>query len=131
MTRPVSLHRLTHKEKSFVWSRDTCRIATVDRIGWPHCVPVGYLYKGGNFYIPANRKSKKVVNIRRNSFACIVIDDEPPERGLMLQGRVVILEGERFRKLARWMGSKTGWTTGSESVMLVLSPEKKVSWGLR
>ncbi len=108
---------------------DTCRIATIGRDGWPHCVPVGYVYRNGRFYIPANKNSKKVLNLRNNRRACIVIDDEQ-ERVLMLQGPVEIVEDKRFMKLKEWMVAKTGWTIGDESAILVLTPEKKASWKL-
>jgi nitroimidazol reductase NimA-like FMN-containing flavoprotein (pyridoxamine 5'-phosphate oxidase superfamily) len=102
------------------------RIATTSPEGWPHCVPVGYLYKNGRFYIPADKNSKKVKNLRNDPRACVVIDDEH-ENVLMIQGRVRIVEGREFLELKRWMTAKTGWTLGEESdgSILVLRPAKK------
>jgi general stress protein 26 len=116
-------------ELRLVRRHDVCRIATVSRGGWPHCVPVGYLYKNGRFYIPANKKSKKVRNLRTHSRACIVIDDAQ-ENVLMIQGRVEIVEGREFLKFKQWMTAKTGWTLGRESdgAILVLKPSKKARW---
>jgi nitroimidazol reductase NimA-like FMN-containing flavoprotein (pyridoxamine 5'-phosphate oxidase superfamily) len=116
-------------ELNLVRTHDVCRIATVSRDGWPHCVPVGYLYKNGRFYIPGNKKSKKVMNLRNDPRACIVIDDEQ-ENVLMVQGRVRIVEGRDSLKLKRWMTAKTGWTLGKESdgAILVLKPSKKARW---
>jgi nitroimidazol reductase NimA-like FMN-containing flavoprotein (pyridoxamine 5'-phosphate oxidase superfamily) len=116
-------------ELNLVRMHDVCRIATVSRGGWPHCVPVGYLYKNGQFYIPASKKSKKVRNLRADSRACVVIDDEQ-ESVLMIQGRVRIVEGREFLELKRWMTAKTGWTLGKESdgAILVLKPSKKAKW---
>jgi nitroimidazol reductase NimA-like FMN-containing flavoprotein (pyridoxamine 5'-phosphate oxidase superfamily) len=118
--------RFSATELKLVRARDVCRIATVSHGGWPHCVPVGYLYKNGRFYIPANKKSKKVRNLRADSRACIVIDEEK-EEVLMIQGRVEIVEGRDFLKLKRWMTAKTGWTLSGESdgAILILTPWKK------
>jgi nitroimidazol reductase NimA-like FMN-containing flavoprotein (pyridoxamine 5'-phosphate oxidase superfamily) len=118
-------------ELDLVRSHDVCRIATISPNRWPHCVPVGYLYKNRQFYVPVSKKSKKVKNLRTNPRACIVIDDEE-ERVLMIQGLVEIVEGERFVKLKRWMTEKTGWTLGSEreGAILVLTPKNKSIWKL-
>lgn len=119
------------RDLALVKGRDVCRIATITQDGWPHCVPVGYLYRKGQFYIPVNKSSKKVSNIRANHRACIVIDDEK-ERVLMIQGHVEIIEDKRFIKLKRWIIAKTGWTIGEQSTgaILVLTPEKKAAWKL-
>jgi general stress protein 26 len=116
-------------ELDLVRTHDVCRIATVSRGGWPHCVPVGYLYKNGRFYIPADKNSKKVKNLRNDPRACVVIDDEH-ENVLMIQGRVRIVEGREFLELKRWMTAKTGWTLGEESdgSILVFGPAKKAKW---
>ena len=121
--------RFSPAELKLVRAHDVCRIATVSPSGWPHCVPVGYLYKNGRFYIPANKKSKKVRDLRADSRACIVIDDKQ-ENVLMIQGRVEIVEGREFLKLKRWMTAKTGWTLSgaSEGAILVLTPWKKAKW---
>ena len=50
------LLNLTRAEEQFVRARDTCRIATITKEGWPHRVPVGYLYKKEDFYIPSSRR---------------------------------------------------------------------------
>ena len=76
------------EETQFIKTRDTCRIATVGRDGWPHCVPVGYLYERKLFYIPSAGTAKKISNLRTNGLACIVIDDDNSrERGIMIQGK--------------------------------------------
>jgi nitroimidazol reductase NimA-like FMN-containing flavoprotein (pyridoxamine 5'-phosphate oxidase superfamily) len=119
------------RELSLLKGHDICRIATITQDGWPHCVPVGYLYRKGQFYIPVNKSSKKVSNLRANHRACIVIDDEK-QNVLMVQGHVEIIEDKRFTKLKRWMTVKTGWTISEPSLgaILVLRPEKKASWKL-
>jgi nitroimidazol reductase NimA-like FMN-containing flavoprotein (pyridoxamine 5'-phosphate oxidase superfamily) len=121
--------KLSKTELDLVRAHNVCRIATVSRDGWPHCVPVGYVYRNGFFYIPTNKKSKKARNLRVNTRASIVIDDEN-ERVLLIQGRAEVVVGERFRKLRKMMTSRTGWTIGEQSTgaILVLSPERKAAW---
>lgn len=122
----------TPKELAFIRSRDTVRIATVGPKGWPHCVPVGYLYRNRRLYIPAGKTSKKVRNLRLDNRACLVIDDEKRSSGVLLLGLVEIIEDERFLSLKRWMNSVTGWTVGEpgETVMLQVRPIGFVSWML-
>lgn len=123
--------RFTPAETRFIQSRDTCRLATIGGDGWPHCVPVGYLYGRGMFYIPSARTAKKISNLRANGRACIVIDDEnSKERGIMIQGQARIVGDRRFAKLGDWMESKTGWTMASDTVMVVFKPVRKASWKL-
>ncbi len=119
--------KFNREEQDILKSHDVCRIATVRRDGWPHCVPVGYAYRNGLFHIPANKKSRKVLNLQENPRSCIVIDDEK-ENVLMIQCHTEIVKGKRFTLLRRWMQEKTGWTIGGNSVILVLTPAKKATW---
>jgi len=127
--RPVVKERVkfNHKEEDFLESHDVCRIATVGRNGWPHCVPVGYKYQSGLFHIPANKNSRKVLNLRENPRSCIVIDDEE-ENVFMIQCHTEIVKGERLIALRKSIETKTGWKIGDSSVILLLAPVKKASW---
>jgi len=58
----------------FLRSLDHCRFATIDRSGYPYCVPVGYLYERPHIYIPKNSKTKKVKNLSLNPKSCIIVD---------------------------------------------------------
>ena len=122
--------RFSLDDTRFIKTRDTCRIATLGTDGWPHCVPVGYVYEKELFYIPSSRASRKVSNLRANSRACVVIDDDNEERGIMIQGNVRIVEGRRAAKLRTWMVAKTGWTMDSDTVMVLFKPVHKASWNL-
>jgi uncharacterized protein len=69
---------LTEREMTIVQSNDICRISTVSQNGWPHVVPVAYVFLEGRFYVPARFNSRKVRNVRLNPKATLVIDDEKP-----------------------------------------------------
>ena len=63
--RTISLE-FTRKEAYLIESNDVLALSTVSQNGWPHCVPVSYVYLDGRFYVPASSKSKKIRNLRRN-----------------------------------------------------------------
>ena len=49
------------------------RLATSDA-GWPHVVPVWYEFDGEHFWIPAQAKTAKVEQIRRDKRVGLIID---------------------------------------------------------
>ncbi len=119
--------KFNRKEQHFLESHDVCRIATIRSDGWPHCVPVSYVYRSGLFHIPANKKSRKVLNLQANPRSCIVIDDEE-ENVLMIQCHTDVVKGKRLTALRKSIERKTGWMIGDNSVILELSPVKKAVW---
>jgi general stress protein 26 len=130
---PVDLAVFTAEEEQIIKSKDTCVLATVGKDGWPHCVPVGYVYKDGVFYIPSSKKSRKVLNLRVSKRACIVIHDEKDEKGVMIRGYPEIVEGKEFVPLKHWMQSLTGWSIGEagDTVIIIIKPIRKTSWRLK
>ena len=95
----------------FLRSGNTCRIATVGEDGYPHCVPVGYVYQAGLIYIATNSASRKVRNIRRNPKCCVLVDLERKRgaKGVMLRGCAEVLTGKAFSKLRSRVESISGW----------------------
>jgi len=94
------LIRLDREESVLVRSNDLCRLATKSSSGWPHCVPVSYVYLKGKFFVPANRASRKVINIERNSKATLLIDEgESKEHGIMIECNATVLYGSGARKM--------------------------------
>ena len=62
------------KQAEFIKSQKILRLATVDKKGVPHIVPVWYLYKNGNFYVGTNASTKKAKNVRKNSKVSFCVD---------------------------------------------------------
>lgn len=95
----------------FLKSVDTCRIATVDRDGYPHCVPVGYLYHKGIIYIPTVSSTKKARNIKRSPKCCIVVDvlNVDQGRGILIQGEATLAEGTDFGKIKALIEKVSQW----------------------
>jgi len=83
----------TRKEANLVESNDLLSLSTVSQNGWPHCVPVSYVYLDRKFYVPASSKSKKIRNLRQNHRATILVDDDQTESGLMMECEPKILTG--------------------------------------
>jgi len=89
--------RIPPEVEGFLLSRDTCRIASPGRDGYPHCVPVGYQYDKGLVYIATNSASTKAENLRRNPDCCVLVDTDRKKgaKGVMLQGRASSCQGRR------------------------------------
>lgn len=98
--------------EDFLRSHDHCRLASIDKQdGFPHCVPIAYLYHEGLIYIPTSSRSKKVRNLTLNQKCCILVDvlENEKGRGVMLQGSAAVTKGNQFEILKRLVESTTGW----------------------
>jgi len=123
--------KFSEKEKEMIEANDFCRLATVSANGWPHCVPVGYVYVGGAFYLPALRSSKKVLNLRRSKKSTILIDEEKSESGVMIECESRLLEGVEAERLRRFMRDSKGWQNDETTVVIRLEPIRKAGWFLK
>jgi general stress protein 26 len=121
----------TGREAGLIGSKDILALSTVGSRGWPHCVPVSYLYLDGKFYIPASSKSKKVRNLRQNHRATIMVDDDDTESGVMMECEPKILTGAKAKKFRDHMRRVKGWQNDEFTVIIVLTPMKKASWFLK
>lgn len=121
-------------EVKFLRSQWVCRIATASSDGWPHNVPVGFVFDGQAFYMTSDPGAKKLRNMAQNNRVCIVIDEPAePRRAVVVQGLATLIEhGEEFERInefiyKQWGGKK--WKEG-EQVAVRIDPTKKVSWGV-
>jgi len=76
------------RQDKFLKSQKILRLATIDKKGMPHIVPVWYLYKDGIFYVGTNTSTKKAKNVKKNykvSF-CIDAGIRSPIFGVMGRG---------------------------------------------
>lgn len=104
--------------EKFLISLDHCRFATIDKSGYPHCVPVGYIYIKPFIYIPTNSRTRKVSNILANPRSCIIVDtyQEGVGRGVMLQGTAYVALGDEFKKLKDIIERVSHWNLASWSI---------------
>jgi len=122
---------LTKRGANLIISKDILALSTVSQYGWPHCVPVSYVYLDGKFYIPASSKSKKIRNLRQNHRATILVDDAKTESGVMMECESKILIGAKAKKFRDYMTRVKGWQNDATTVIIVLTPLRKASWFLK
>ena len=82
-------------DKRFISTQKILRIATIDRTGKPHIVPVWYRYSAGKFYIGTNSKTAKARNISLNPRVSFCIDvgvNSPDIYGVMGTGRARLIK---------------------------------------
>jgi len=93
----------TKKETEFIKSQEVGRVATVDRKGMPHNVPVCPVLDGGKMYFASEIGAKKVKNIEANPQVAIVFDVYSDSwkqlRGVMLQCNARIVDQTTFTKM--------------------------------
>ena len=121
----------TGREAGLICSKDILALSTVSQRGWPHCVPVSYVYLDGKFYVPASSKSKKIRNLRQNHRATVLVDDDETESGVMMECESKILTGVKAKKFRDYMRRVKGWQNDETTVIIVLTPMKKASWFLK
>ena len=92
------------KKAKFLKEQKILRLATVDKKGNPHLVPVWYYYTGVKFYIGTNTKTRKAQNVQKNSKVCFCVDDGvwSPIQGVMGNGKArLILQEGIVKKIAK------------------------------
>jgi len=123
------LFKLTRGEGDLVRSNDLCRLATNNTNGWPHIVPMSYVFLSGLFHIPANKGSRKVRNLERDPKATLLIDEgEHREHGLMTECSSKILYDQSANAMKKYMRRVKGWQNDENTVIIRLKPLRKTSW---
>jgi general stress protein 26 len=130
---------LFSKEK-FLKSQKILRLATLDKNGTPHLVPVWYRYSAKKFYIGTNTKTQKAKNVLKNSTVGFCIDDGiwHPIYGVMGVGKAkVILEKSKVRRIAtsvllryfKSMNEKSAKELLEQTDCIIeITPKKITSW---
>lgn len=128
-------------DKTFVRTQKILRIATIDRRGTPHIVPVWYMYSAGKFYIGTNTRTSKARNVRGNPKVSFCIDvgvNSPDIHGVMGTGNArLILDKKRVRSIAGKILLRYFRTLGNRSAqgllddtdcIIEVTPRKVTSW---
>ena len=128
--------------KIFLGEQKVCRLATVDRRGQPHVVPVWHILLDGDLYIETSPDSKKGRNLKANPKIALVVDVGDrfdTYKGIMIQGKV---EFEKDKKMLarvreamaqRYFGTSEhpGYkflVSGSDPLLMKVIPKKVVTW---
>jgi PPOX class probable F420-dependent enzyme len=88
--------RMTQAEASeWLEKGDNCSLATIDRDGYPHVVAMAYAIDNGDVVMTSFAKAQKVINLRRNAHAAIMVESGKAYhtlKGVMVRGRAEIIE---------------------------------------
>jgi len=131
--------------KIFLGEQRVCRLATVDRRGQPHVVPVWHILLDGDLYIETSPSSKKGLNLKTNPKMALVVDAGDTfdtYKGVMIQGRVEFVKDKkmlvRFRDAMaqRYFGTSEhpGYkylVSGSDPLLMKVIPKKIITWDYR
>jgi len=134
--------RLTPQEQDeFLRRSRKCALATLDADGFPHVVAMNFLYRDGAYWMTSYGKAQKVVNVRRNPKAAVMVetgDSYAELKGVMVRGTCEIIEGEAaVREVFAWMAEARGASPGrpasaSDSapkrVVMKIVPHKTTTW---
>ncbi len=136
---------IPEREEKFIRSHRVARMATADRAGKPHVVPICYVYEEGFLYSVIDEKPKKVApnrlkrvsNIEGNPQVALVIDDYYEDWSklgfVLLQGVAEILwDGEEHRKAIALLQEKyPQYRTMvlADKPVIKITPSKVQSWG--
>jgi general stress protein 26 len=91
------------RKETFLKKQKILHLATIDKNGNPHLVPVWYKYVGKKFYIGTNTRTTKAKNIQKNNTVCFCVDAGvwSPIHGLMGSGKArLILQEPQVKKIA-------------------------------
>jgi len=123
----------TERAERFLHESQVAVLATVDRQGRPHAMPIWYLYEDGVILMSVGRGSQKQRNIERNPSATLVVDQrETPYYAVMIRGTAEIgppLSPDQHQRLSiHYLGEEEGKryadrTVGHDAVTIRLTPE--------
>jgi len=129
--------KFSKAEERFLRRNELGRLATISPDGMPHVVPVCYVYRAGRFLIAVDYDTRKYCNLLSNNRVALVVDVYNPNRGILVQGRVKIVEkGKKFRQVYSIFHRRFSWVRAApwkegEAPFIEIEPAKKAAWGLK
>ena len=137
--------RLTPSASRLIRSARVAHLATADRQGQPHVIPICFVFDGKCFYSPIDEKPKRVApdqlkrlrNIRENPRVSLVIDryDEDWRRlaYVLIHGSAKILtRGKRHARAVRYLRRKYRQYRRmaiEDRPLIVVMPSRVTIWG--
>ena len=83
------------KRIEFLKKQKILHLATIDKTGTPHIVPVWYMYSTNKIYIGTNTKTEKAKNIKSHKKVSFCVDvgvNSPSIFGVMGQGTAKLIK---------------------------------------
>jgi PPOX class probable F420-dependent enzyme len=146
---------MTHDEAlEWLEKGDNCSLATIDRDGYPHMVAMAYALEGGDIVMTSFAKAQKVINLRRNPHAAIMVEGGKAYhalKGVMVRGKAEIVDdtervlevlsqvARRASQAGKGVTQRTGGAIddqitqqarrlAAKRVVIRIHPEKWASW---
>ena len=95
MSRRAQIRMTPDETEAFIDAQKTLMVASLDRDGQPHLVPMWYAILDGSIVFWTYRTSQKIVNLRRDPrLTCLLEDGDSYEqlRGVSMQGTATITD---------------------------------------
>jgi PPOX class probable F420-dependent enzyme len=140
----ISLSRLSPHASRLIRSARTAHLATADKKGQPHVIPICFVYDGKNFYSPIDEKPKRTApsklkrlrNIEQNPRICLVIDRYDEDwinlAYVLVFGQArVISGGATYRKAVHLLRRKYPQYRSmaiAQRPLIVIRPARLTSW---
>ena len=120
----------------------TARVASVSSDGWPHVVPLWFVWHGGTLFVNTTRGNRTVRNLEADPRAAVTIDDGEQYdelRGAVLRGSMQELgsEGDDAAEITAAFGDKyfggnqPHFASWHNRLFLRMEPEEISSWDFR
>ena len=136
----AQMRPLTQEELStFLDGKRNAMLGVIKRDGSPQVNPMGYRWDGEKFWISTTKDRAKYKNLMRDPRMTLAIEDAATLTAVIASGKAVITEENLWEEtttmLERYMGAEgaAGYVKkmqkdGERRVLLVLKPEKIISW---
>ena len=137
--------RLSQFASRLIRTARTAHLATADKSGQPHVIPICFVFDGTHFYSPIDEKPKRAApaklkrlkNIRENPSVALVVDrydeDWSTLAYVLVFGKARILQrGEKHRRVVRLLRHKYRQYKAmaiEERPMIVIAARRIVTWG--
>lgn len=127
-------------KQRFLQKQKILHLATVDKKGRPHIVPVWYLYFAKKIYIGTNTKTVKAKNVKSNKNVCFCVDMGiwHPIYGVMGTGHAMLITNPpKVKQIAskiilryfKSLKSKSAKQLLSQTDCIIqITPKKITSW---
>ena len=133
--------RLKKAEREFLAFQRVCRVATVNRKGVPHNVPVCPILDGDRVYFATEARAVKVRNIQAMGHVALVFDEYTEAwsglKGVLIRGMGRTIEaGPAYRRIRKLLYRRFQQYEGyaaleeKDTVVVEVTPTRTFSWGL-
>jgi PPOX class probable F420-dependent enzyme len=132
--------------QAFLQEQRTLQVATIDHDGYPHLVPMWYVFLDQHIAFWTYAKSQKAINLRRDPrLTCLVETGERYEelRGVQIKGQATIIDDratvQRYGELIfeRYTGPLNEGTRtlvaiqAAKRIVVMVDPVEMISWDHR